>query len=272
MINLCLYGGLGNQIFQLAASLKYAKTKNIKTINIDTSIINRFDTKFGFQLDELFSFKDSIIEFNFNNHFYSNLRLPKISFIRYFSNEILISDNNFQAALNSHKNNHFYQFDGYFQECLTQSDLDSMIELLRPLLRLNLNNSINKNKNKDNLVIHIRGGDFVKLNRNPELDENFYLNKIKNFDKSKKIKVVTDDIKYSKKILSNIDRDYEIVSSTMLNDFITIASHSNRILSPSTFSFWASALGYNFIESRVYAWQYWYDHVPREIYLPNEKD
>ena len=269
MINLCIYGGLGNQIFQLAASLKYAETKNIKTINIDTSIINRFDAKFGFQLDELFSFNDTKIEFTFNKYLYSNFRLPKISFIRYFSNEILVSDDNFQSALNSHKNNHFYQFDGYFQECLTQIDLDSMIALLRPLLRLDMNNSINKNK--DDLVIHIRGGDFIKLNRNPELNENFYLTKIKNFDKSKKIKVVTDDIQYSKKILCNIDRDYEIVSSTMFNDFITIASYSNRILSPSTFSFWASALGYNFTESRVYAWKYWYDHVPRKIYLPNEK-
>ena len=110
------------------------------------------------------------------------------------------------------------------------------------------------------------------MNRNPTLDKNFYLNAIKNFSNIKKIKIVTDDIVYSESIFTDASYDFDIVSSNALDDFITIGSYPNRILSPSTFSFWASALGSNKVNSSVYAWKYWHDLVPRAIKLPNEQE
>jgi hypothetical protein len=122
------------------------------------------------------------------------------------------------------------------------------------------------------VIIHIRGGDFLKLNRNPCLNKSFYLNSLKNYKNIEKIKVVTDDPDYSKTIFQDCSYDIEIVSSNIKDDFILIGSYSNRILSPSTFSFWASALGCNPKNSKVYAWQYWYDSIHRNIKLPNEQN
>ena len=86
-------------------------------------------------------------------------------------------------------------------------------------------------------------------------------------EKNNKVGGLARTIKYK-----DCSYDIEIVSSNIKDDFILIGSYSNRILSPSTFSFWASALGCNPKNSKVYAWQYWYDSIHRNIKLPNEQN
>lgn len=259
-----IYGGLGNQIFQLGAGLVIADDLNLSKIRLDDQGVKNYAVKRESMLNDFFNFSDLPFDISFSSSFVLKHRLAKLL---PFSSSVVTfcSDKNFNKPKNEFCRN-FY-LDGYFQNQLNQSDFDRQISFLKPALKNNSTASF------DGAVIHIRGGDFIALGWNLVTPLNYY-NKaidylIKTYNVSK-FNIVTDDAEYASKIttlFSNVD--FNFIGGGVLDDFHLIGAHRFRILSSSTFALWSSALANN-DDSVVIAPSFWKPNSNRAIFLPNE--
>lgn len=259
-----LAGGLGNQIFQLSAALLLAKKIGINKISIDLSGLQKYEAKHKNELVYFFDFKN--IEINYVRNRIIDFRIPKILPFK-LPFYPFISDKNFQWALKN-PNKQLMILDGYFQDCLSQEDFNTQIKILKEVFLPS-----KYEENESSCIIHIRGGDFVKLGWNVISPKEYYINAIKiMIDEYKKndFKIVTDDRKYAESILKEININYEFIGDSIYDDFYLIGKYKYRILSSSTFSMWASALSNN-ENSVVISPEYWTPNNPRKILLPNEK-
>ena len=103
------------------------------------------------------------------------------------------------------------------------------------------------NKEKHDLVIHIRKGDYIKGGKNlfSLVTANYYNNSIQyfiekfNINRKLKCLVIGNDLQWAKKILrKDIDFIYQFESEII--DFYTIATSKNIITANSSFSFSAA--------------------------------
>lgn len=242
-IFLRLAGGLGNQIFQLGAALLIAEKSDIKNIFIDDSSLDSYKAKRQNNLKDFFDFSLSPVHLKFSHNPITKFRLPKLLALRlkYWP---FISDRNFSKALNlTHPPILF--LDGYFQECLKQEHFDNINKLLSQMFTLPLLDDYS-----DQCVIHIRGGDFLRLGWDSVVPIEYYKSAIMYMLEKyciKKFLVVTDDPKYAIQVMekSCITHLYKIHTGDIVSDFQIIASVKKRIISNSTFALWASVLGDN---------------------------
>jgi hypothetical protein len=266
MIVIRLIGGLGNQIFQVGAALLLASKSGENRIIIDDSFLNSYDSKRKNELLEFFNFEKLDIEIIFKKSYLVKFRIPKVLPLKLIFWPF-ISDSNFQFTLKNQRKQ-FLLLDGYFQWILLQKDFNEIVNILKTIFIKNDTSIINSNY----CVVHIRGGDFVKLGWNVLTPESYYIESI-NFMKEKhdinNFVIVTDDEVYAKSVLCNLKFNFDFISSDIKTDFYTISKYSNRILSASTFALWASSLGKN-EEGIVIAPAYWFPNKKREINLPNE--
>ena len=264
MILIRLAGGLGNQIFQMGAGLLLAQKIGMRKLVMDDSSLGHYDVKRENELLNFFDFSRLDFDVEFKNLSIVKLRIPKVLPLN-IAKFPFVSDKNFQTIFEN-PNKSFMLLDGYFQKCLTQDNFDEETSLLKNILKPHIL-EIN-----DNCVIHIRGGDFVKLGWNSITPKEYYVKAIetmKNDYQQNKFYIVTDDREYSKTILDELVVDYEFIGNSMYEDFRLIGSFKYRILSSSTFALWASALGDN-ENSIVIAPKYWTPNHERNILLPNE--
>ena len=262
VIRLC--GGLGNQIFQLGAGLLLNKNTLVEKIILDDSALGKYKTKRKNELLNFFNLTKLDLKVEFKSSISAKFRIPKL-FPLNVSRFPFVSDKNFKT-MSLYPNKRFLLLDGYFQECLTQENFDEEIKLLQNIF---IPNKIEK---KDGCVMHIRGGDFVKLGWNNITPREYYVKAIetmKNEYQQNKFYIVTDDRGYSKSILNELDIDFEFIGNSMYEDFRLIGGFRYRILSSSTFALWASALGDN-EKSIIIAPEYWTPECERNVLLPNE--
>lgn len=239
MIFLRLSGGLGNQIFQLGASMLLADYSGASHLVIDDSFLNDYQAKRNNELSKFFDLRKARIKIEFSKVPLAKYRLPKVLPLR-FSSWPLVSDKNFQSALQSTTDRVRY-LDGYFQTCLSQKSFDNIRSLL-----VNISTLAENQLDPSICVIHIRGSDFLKLGLDTVAPPSYYYSAIHLMLTRYNIhhfKVITDDVNYAKRIMSFQDLSYEISSNDIVVDFNTIASAQRKIISNSTFALWASALG-----------------------------
>jgi len=264
MISTRLAGGLGNQIFQFAAALLYAS--NEQGISFDTSGMSNYESKHINELRRFFDLsklKNTVSE---KESFVTKTRLAKLCALKIYKWP-LIGDRNFMFTRQFAYNGNIY-LDGYFQEVLTQEEFDKEVGLLKSLL---VPTSLSV-KEEDICVVHIRGGDFVKLGWNTITPKEYYqkaIAYIQGQTDNRKFHIVTDDRNYARNVFKDMNIDYKFIGSDIVDDFFLIGLYKNRIISSSTFSFWASALGDN-DDSLVIAPSYWTPDRERKILLPNE--
>jgi hypothetical protein len=266
MIIIRLSGGLGNQIFQLGAGLLLAESRGIKRIILDDKSLNSYIVKRENALPFLFNFNSKEYKIEVRALKVVKFRLPRLIPFR-FKNFPLISDRNFEKVLEGRKGELFI-LDGYFQKKLSQVSFDKVVNLVSNIAYPQVN-VLNK---KSDCVIHIRGGDFIDLDWNEITPYEYYVCAIsmmsQNYGVDKFI-VITDDEKYAKSIVSNLNYNFKFINGDIVEDFYTIGAYSKRILSSSTFSFWASILGNSKNEKNILP-QYWTPGIVRNIYLENE--
>ena len=243
-----MVGGLGNQLFQTAALLKYRRHKEKVIISFlgDIHIPKRVNC-----LSSIFEMPDWLY---FDNSRKLNL-LTKLfarssAGLRFGSYLPLlgINDRNF-----NHKKSYFLSqkllfSDGYFNQNWDYKKLHSLFSILK-LKKIKLNKEQLKICNQ-NVVIHIRGGDFLSINNLNICKIDYYKNSIEYFH-SKGIKtfmVICEDQIYGKEVIKELKKclpDLKISitkSDSIQNDFNIIRSAKFAILSNSTFSWWASFL------------------------------
>ena len=267
VLYLRLYGGLGNQFFQFSAALKLAQKNMVSKIIIDDSSLDNYQVKRNNELFNFFDLSHICFDIDFSDSIFLKMRVPKFFPLK-VKNFLFVSDKNFLYFICnelSDRNLRFY-LDGYFQDIWSFSDFELHVEFLKKIL-------INSNFSpSDNCVIHIRGGDFVTLGWNASSSKDYYHNAIlymKNNFGVQSFSVVTDDLDYAHDVLGSVDCNYKVIGGSLFDDFHLIGAHKYRILSSSTFAFWASALGDN-CESFVIAPLEWFPGKLRNILLPNE--
>lgn len=220
-----LYGGLGNQLFQLSTALSICKDDLI----VDTSLIGKYAKTRRNDLDQIFKFPQNV---KFERRKVANLRLP-----RFINNSYFISDNT--SRNKATRRTPLKILDGYFQNGKILS-LSDQVRSIKPYL-INTENHINE---KNSCIVHVRGDDFFITN-SPVLNVEYYHLKIDEM-KARGVKhfiITTDDQNYSQKIMEGANCSYSISQDGAVSDFYKIMQSDYKILSNSTFSVWANALG-----------------------------
>jgi hypothetical protein len=248
MIYLRLSGGLGNQLYQIAAASLISHSA-VKPRGVIPLIDGLTKYKQPRQPDSI-----KILEINewllqpqsFNKNIWTRLAIDVRAgrWLPFWG----ISDRNFwKINLHNIKNN--YILDGYFQHGWTQAKFSRALNKM-PVAPISISakNRIAINE----VIIHIRGGDFLHLPRFQIVDAQFYIRAVHQAKEHgfNRFAVISDDPAYANTICSEIRRsvpriDIRLIpqGETTLIDFDTLRSASARIIGNSTFAWWASAFG-----------------------------
>jgi len=268
VVRLC--GGLGNQIFQLGAALLLTSKGSNELIILDDYALSSYKALREFELSKFIELSKSDVQVVLKRLAITRFRIPRMLPFKHRAIPF-VNDNNFQFIIDGNKSQ-YRLLDGYFQD-LRQQDFEDISALLKPLL---LDKFCKLNQlESETCVIHIRGGDFVKLGWNKSTPEIYYINAMNMMRDKHDVNnfvIVTDDEPYARTIISCKSADIKIISSDIADDFQTIASYSKRILSASTFALWASAIGVNSDSGVVVAPNEFTPGIKRGFLLPNEKE
>ena len=243
-----MVGGLGNQLFQTAACLKYRNQREKVIISFlgDIHLPKRINClNYIFERPSWLYF-DNSNELNGATKFIAR-NSATLRFGSYLP-LVSINDRNFNSKDYLSLKKKILFFDGYFTQKWTYSSLKNAFKQLK-LRQIVLNKEYLQICNKD-VVIHLRGGDFLKISNLNICKLDYYKKSIRYaFSKGySSFKLISDDQKYGKEILDEIKKSFVdlkisiLNSNSIQNDFNLIRYSKLAILSNSTFSWWASFL------------------------------
>jgi hypothetical protein len=264
-IRVKLTGGLGNQMFQLAAGYSIAKKYNVK-LSLDLGRFNRRQHHNGFELQKVF---DICSKVNFLNN---PINFRPINF-----KEIL---NNINITFHTFKEPHFHYtnkildipkhsiLNGYWQSELYFKDYSQEIrKIFNFSKQLDEKNSLIANEiNQNNSIsIHVRRGDYLlktNINHNVDLKE-YYLNAIEKtsilFDNPKYF-IFTDDPLW---VAKNFTLNYSFTvvdinrGKDSFYDMHLMSLCKCNIIANSSFSWWGAWLN-NKEDKITYAPKNWF--------------
>ena len=243
-----MVGGLGNQLFQTAALLKYRRKKEKVIISFlgEIHVPKRVNClKNIFEVPDWLYF-DNSRKLNLLTKLFarSSAGLRFGSYLPFVG----INDKNFNYRKSNFAKQKFLFLDGYFNQHWEYLELDSLFSILK--LKPVILNSYKQNLCNQNVVIHIRGGDFLSIKHLNICKLDFYKKSIE-YALSKGLKnfvVISEDQRHGKEVIKEIKKCLPhlkisiVKSDSIKNDFNLIRSAKFAILSNSTFSWWASFL------------------------------
>lgn len=235
-------GRMGNQLFEIAATVATAKQNQCRVVFPDIikklPIYQIFDLKLPLRQDVR-----------------PDQNLPEMS---NFDHLVIPSDGR------------VYGLEGYRQSIKYLEPIRKQLQILFPVKK--------KEKTRDQIAIHIRRTDCIKTNPvqrffdpplNCSLD--YYRASIKRLKKLHRlprrypIVVVTDDRKWCQDHLSEIDPEAELSSEgTLADDFLTLVSSRYLVISNSTFSLWGGLLSR---ADQIIAPSFWWHPDNKIVYL-----
>ena len=268
-----MVGGLGNQLFQTAACLKYRNDREKVIISFlgDIHKPKRINC-----LDSIFVIPNWLYFDNSNNlNFATRIFARTSAYLRFgsFLPHISISDRNFDLKDYHYSSKKILFLDGYFNQKWTYYSLKQAFSQLK-LKQIDLDKKFLPIC-KNDVIIHVRGGDFLKISNLNICKIDYYKKSIKYaLSKGyKTFKIISEDNKYGKEILRElkvffIDLKISMLNSESIkNDFNIIRSSKFAILSNSTFSWWASFLS---TTKREFIVPEYFSTKEKRIILPNE--
>ena len=246
-----IYGGFGNQIYQLLQANElsklgfkvYVNTRDFKRVakeNADHLTARKLVLPVNFfNLEEVGSQK--FLKYRIRR-ILRNLKIfNKITLNDKFFN--LLNDNNIKNT-ELKKNNYFI---GHWQSF---NNLENSYEYLSKSLSNHplLKNSLSSHEKSNSTMIHVRRGDYLKFKEELPI---FYYEKsiefIKTKTKTTNFKIYTDDINWCKNQKLFTIADEILTSSDSPDDtvktFGSMLNHQNYIIANSTFSLIAAFLG-----------------------------
>jgi hypothetical protein len=186
---------------------------------------------------------DNIIKLKLTKIFGTTLMSGTFHEIELFKNYLTLKS----IPFSKHKN---YKLKGYWQrgDLLSNDNLEGIKFLLENKQSRNYSDYLSVIKN--DLAIHIRGGDFLKFNTHNFVNSNYYdlalteMSKYISIDNANII-VFTNDKTHAENILKNIKIKIKYSYSELessLDDFMFLREFKYMILSNSTYSWWAARL------------------------------
>ena len=225
MITSYLQGGLGNQMFQIAAAIALAES------NDDEAKFNPEWHYLPLQGNKCQHYLDNI---------YSNVIFDKK--IKY---EKLYEESNFHYEKIPYYPSvclkGFFQSERYFSHCS-----EKIRDLFTPIKLVDKIESANKNLlNQSPVALHIRRGDYLKFSDvHPTCGVAYYKKAIDSFEKSRKFLIFSDDIEWCKKVF-NGNRFLFAIDNKDYEDLLLFSLCPDAIIANSTFSWWGAWLNKN---------------------------
>lgn len=259
-------GRLGNQLFQIAATIGLAETHNYSWeffTNIDRCAAGRL-----FNLHGSLSARRRrrVIEYKEQSQLYYDVTLPK------------------------GREHDIISLDGYFQDYRyfnsSLNTLDKYLQLPPQLVNL-VRRKVPEVDSPFSVALHVRRGDYLKLNSLYNvLDASYYLRAISSIDgRIDNVIIVSNDIAWCEESLSP-KIPYRIVYSPFkdeLADFVLLHLSKTIIIANSSFSWWAAFLKdvrstnkMNNPNVQVFAPSLWYNssgafaYMNRDSFLPSK--
>lgn len=251
MIYLRLAGGLGNQLFQLAAATHLSALKNDRVTLVHDGL-TRYSSARNSESIRLFApeFLDGFDSLP-RNHPWS-LLLDRSRLGRWLP-VWGINDASFaQVAAGVRRVPHGSLFmDGYFQAGWRFENLMSVAMRMRGAL---IHPVHLPDQTSRTLLLHIRGGDFLKVPLHQVVDLAYYEHAVREMTRAGAVfdrcLCVTDDHGHASSLLHALrekvrlpDVVIRMPAQDPLDDFRLIGAHPWRIIGNSTFSWWAALLG-----------------------------
>lgn len=225
--NLGNKGRLGNQLFQIAATI---------------SVARNYDLGYGFpdwEYNKFLKNKIPIINDLIPTHFY-----VEPSF-RYTHIDLD------QSISNRSQSSKIYALDGYFQSIKYFEKHEAFIrKQFTPRIEI-LNNLFHKygHLSSRNCAIHVRRGDYVDLAYYHQIKMDYYEKSMLEINKKtggKRFVIFSDDIEWCKANFTNQNYAYIFIEgNTDFEDLILMSFFDYQIIANSTFSWWSSFLNPN---------------------------
>ena len=249
MIYIRLAGGLGNQLYQLAAAVLIGKYSN-QTVVALTDGLSLYDQHRKPDALRLIS-SARIVTDSIKS---TNCILKWLVIRARLGRWLPIIGINDRSAL------HYEQLayvsnarvmDGYFQRGWTA---EKFIDVITEFNVEPNSGEMLERISLDECVVHIRGGDFLLHPIHQVVDGNYYVAAIHLAKKNGWLKyaVLSDDPKYTDTLLEFIKKEISDLvirviptSIEATEDFLTLRNARARIIGNSTFAWWASALDKN---------------------------
>lgn len=239
-----IFGGLGNQLFQYATARNCCEL-NPQRLYLDVDC-NSGVTKRDFELDKL-----NISKY----HLLSNICSKQYGLLRGINNSDLKSKT-FSFFKYGKENEDFvfqdiskYKYiDGYWQN---ESYFNNIKDILISEFsyegkfdnsRLLLNNKI---KDENSVGIHVRRGDYLSLDMYEVLSLDYFQNSINIINEKVDnpiFYIFSDDICWCKEAFNDFENVRFVEGNSALEDFELLKSCKHKIISNSTFSWWAAWL------------------------------
>lgn len=271
MIYLRLAGGLGNQLYQLAAASLLSQATRSPVVPLLEGL-SRYDeprSPDSMELLQPASWLRSpaspvpLLWRGLSLKARAGRWLPAVG----------ISDRNFwQTTVRDGGSNRI--LDGYFQHGWTTESFDSAIAQM-PARQIAETAAARIGSNE--VIIHIRGGDFLRLPQFQVVDANFYVRATRQAIARglNRFAIMSDDPPYATSISDEIRKHLPSAEirlippgANALEDFDTLRAAAARIIGNSTFAWWASAFGK--APAPTWAPTKLTLDAPRDFYLPDE--
>lgn len=226
LVTVSLKGGLGNQLFQIAAAFAYS-------LRYDKQLVLDFDLcDTPYQGAPAKAYLDNI--FSKIATFATPPPLADTTFIAYKEPHYSFSEIPYFPG--NVKLEGYFQSERYFEEF--KGEIKGLI-LLPPEAIAKADSFLSKLPDRPYTAIHVRRGDFLKFSKVHEVcDLKYYKAAMKKVGDSSFV-VISDDIEWCRK---NFDTRHVWFSSfeNEVEDFTLMTACQHKIISNSSFSWWAS--------------------------------
>jgi len=241
MITAYLQGGLGNQMFQMAA----AYNLSIK-MGVETGFCSELHN-LPLQGKPIDRYKDNVfsrIKFIEKQTFYSNKNLYKE---KKFSYDEIVAPNNtiLLGYFQSHK--YFKENEEKVKELFSETDE----------IKKHLDQKYKHIRFEEATSLHVRRGDYLNLQHvHPVCTKQYYDNALKTLGKEiENILIFSDDIEWCKQ---NLKYDNcEFISDEDYNELYLMSRCKNNIIANSSFSWWGAWLN-NDVNKKVICPMKWF--------------
>ena len=284
MIYTRMAGGLGNQLFQLAATLAL-RGEASEPVLVSTDGLHRYQVKRDFDVAHLMR-----LPTGFHAHVPSGIGGKwQASLMRSRIGRWLpvygVNDRNFESQLLRRTNAihpRTLWLDGYFQRHWPPFIFDAVSAQMQSLLHSHLPTPQHEYAD---CVMHIRGGDFLKSAAHQVSDGRYYLAAVAAMRQRRPmtaaVTVVTDDAAHARSIMDIVQQaqpdlllSLALTSQATANagwllDFELLRNAPSRIIGNSTFAWWAAALDAQ--GAPTLSPSQWTRGVPRDLTLQWEQ-